>query len=351
VNGEAAAGGRQTVLASDRERWDRALRDIDGHMLQSWSWGAFKSRFGWDVERVAVAADDGVALAQVLFRSRFGASIGYIPRGPALPVAGAVEAEDRLWREIDRAARRRRALAVIVERDQGVPTAGEGSKRFLPGPPHIQPARTVKVELLPDEPLLAQMHQKTRYNIRLAQRRGVTTRIADPTDEAVDDFYTLLQDTAERNAFGTHDLDYYRGFLREFGENAILLFAEIEDRPVAGLIAAAFGDEAIYMYGASSTRDRAHGAGFLIQFEAMRWARDRGCLRYDLWGIPVLDPQTTQVETGDRIAGTTGQDWRGLYEFKTRFGGQIVQYPPTRERRYVPLLASLARRYYSPGAY
>jgi lipid II:glycine glycyltransferase (peptidoglycan interpeptide bridge formation enzyme) len=137
--------------------------------------------------------------------------------------------------------------------------------------------------------------------------------------------------------------------LGEFGDNAVLLFAEIDGRPAAALIAAAFGDEAIYMYGASSTKDRAHGAGFLIQFEAMRWARDRGCRRYDLWGIPAVDPASTQVESGDRIAGTTGQDWRGLYEFKTRFGGKIVQYPPTRERRYLPLLASLARRYYSPG--
>jgi lipid II:glycine glycyltransferase (peptidoglycan interpeptide bridge formation enzyme) len=318
-------------------------------MLQSWSWGAFKSRFGWDVERVMVPTPGGTALAQILFRTRFGVSIGYVPRGPAL--SGEAGDQEEFWAAIDRLARRHRAVAVIVEPDNErvAMQVDTGVRRLHSGPPHIQPARTVKVDLLEDESLLAQMHQKTRYNIRLAQRRGVATRKVQPNDEAMAVFYSLLRDTAQRNSFSTHEPAYYEAFLGEFGDNAVLLFAEIDGRPAAALIAAAFGDEAIYMYGASSTKDRAHGAGFLIQFEAMRWARDRGCRRYDLWGIPAVDPASTQVESGDRIAGTTGQDWRGLYEFKTRFGGKIVQYPPTRERRYLPLLASLARRYYSPG--
>jgi peptidoglycan pentaglycine glycine transferase (the first glycine) len=116
------------------------------------------------------------------------------------------------------------------------------------------------------------------------------------------------------------------------------------------VVAVSFGDEAIYMYGASSTRDRAHGAGFLVQYEAMRWARDRGCKQYDLWGIPAEEPSSTRVDDGDRIAGTSGSDWRGLYEFKTRFGGTIVRYPPPVERRYFPFLASMAHRMYGTGA-
>ncbi|MFN8593942.1 MAG: peptidoglycan bridge formation glycyltransferase FemA/FemB family protein [Thermomicrobiales bacterium] len=340
---------RQTDITRNRAAWDQAVVESGGQLLQSWNWGEFKRRFAWDVARIAVPAAGGAALAQILFRNRYGVCIGYIPRGPIAPENDPFAAT-ALWSEIDRTARRRRALAIIVEAERELPATPPRAVRLVPGPVHIQPARTVKIDLLDDEPLLAQMHQKTRYNIRLAQRRGVTVRRADtPQKYEVDTFYELLRDTSARNTFAIHDLNYYRQFLDVFGDDAALLFAEIEGKPVAGLIVTAFGDEAIYMYGASSTRDRAHGAGFLIQFEAMRWARQRGCRHYDLWGIPAQDPPTTQVDSGDRIAGTAGEDWRGLYEFKTRFGGQIVSYPPTQERQYWPLLASVARRFYATG--
>jgi peptidoglycan pentaglycine glycine transferase (the first glycine) len=329
--------------------WDEAVLENGGHMLQSWRWGELKVRFGWQVERIAAFADGGLAQAQVLFRHKAGVSIGYIPRGPVLP-AGDPSGLARLWPAIDRIARRRRALTVILEPDELLPSELIRQIRLETGPSPIQPSRTVKIELADDDTLLKQMHQKTRYNVRLAQRRGVTARVASPTDSSVARFYELLQDTATRNDFGIHSLDYYREFLRLFEDDAALIFADIEGRPVAAIAIAAFGPEAIYMYGASSTKDRAHGAGFLIQFEAMRWARERGCLRYDLWGIPAQDPQSTKVDNGDRIAGTTGSDWRGLYEFKTRFGGSVVGYPEPLERRLHPVLTTIARRFYRVGA-
>jgi lipid II:glycine glycyltransferase (peptidoglycan interpeptide bridge formation enzyme) len=335
-------------ITTDPAAWNAALLAGGGHLLQSWQWGELKSRFGWAPERVAVATDQGSAMAQILFRHRAGVSVGYIPRGPLLPEhdSGAAIA---LWKEIDRVARQRRALTVIVEHDTALTDDMTRRLRLATGPEAIQPARTVKVRLGSDETLLGQMHQKTRYNVRLAQRRGVSTRVVPVDDEAIDCFYTLMQDTASRNEFDVHSRDYYAAFLRLFADCALLLFAEIEDRPVAAVVATAFGDEAIYMYGASSTRDRAHGAGFLLQYEAMRWARERGCSFYDLWGIQAEDPDSTKVEDGGRIAGTSGSDWRGLYEFKTRFGGEILRYPPPVERMYHPMLAALARRVTSLG--
>ena len=97
------------------------------------------------------------------------------------------------------------------------------------------------------------------------------------------------------------------------------------------------------MYGGSSTEHRAHGAAFRLQFEAMRWARESGCLRYDLWGIPKDDPRSIG-EDGERVARTKGDDWRGLYRFKVGFGGEVITYPPTLERRYRPVAAFLTRR-------
>jgi lipid II:glycine glycyltransferase (peptidoglycan interpeptide bridge formation enzyme) len=211
------------------------------------------------------------------------------------------------------------------------------------GPEHIQPSRTVKLALDEDEAMLGQMHQKTRYSVRLADRRGVAIERSSPASDNIHAFYGLLSDTSQRNAFGIHQESYYEDFLRVFGEDAALMFAVVDGVRAAGLIAAGFGDEAIYMYGGSSTEHRAHGASFRLQFEAMRWGRERGCARYDLWGIPKEDPSSTQ-ERGERVAGTKGDDWRGLYKFKIGFGGEVVAYPPTLERRYQPIAAFLARR-------
>lgn len=334
-------------LTTNPAAWDAEVLGQGGHLLQSWRWGAFKERFGWRVARIAVHGEGGAALAQVLYRSKAGVTIGYIPRGPVVPRDDA-EAYASLWARIDEWARRRRALAVIVE-PNGELEISRAGVILMPGPEPIQPSRTVKTPLSDDEGLLAQMHAKTRYNVRMAMRRGVTCRIADSSDDAMKVFYGLLQDTASRNAFVVHEANYYREFLRLFGEDALLIFAEIDDRIVAGAIAVVFGTEAIYMYGASSTKDRAHGAGFLVQYEAMRWARERGAVRYDMWGIPEYDPESSVAESGDRLASSLGGDWRGIYEFKTRFGGEIVRYPRPLERRYHPLLASLARRFYRPG--
>lgn len=346
-----AAGREQRLdlITADTKAWDSAVIAHGGHLLQSWRWGAFKERFGWEVARIAVPRLRGTTLAQVLFRRKAGVSVGYIPRGPVLP-PGDIDAGAELWARIDEEARRRRALTIVVEPDADLP--GGPAQRLLgaSGMPPVQPSRSVKVELLDDEALIGQMHPKTRYNVRLARRRGVTVRPAEDIDSAIDEFYALLRDTASRNAFVVHAADYYREFLTLFGEDACLMFAESERKRVAGAIAVVFGDEGIYMYGASSTRDRAHGAAFLLQHEVMRWARGRGARRYDLWGIPDYDPESTTSESGDRLATSQGDDRRGLYEFKTRFGGQIVRYPDPLERAYHPFLASLARRFYGPGA-
>jgi lipid II:glycine glycyltransferase (peptidoglycan interpeptide bridge formation enzyme) len=240
-------------------------------------------------------------------------------------------------------------LSIIVEPDRELPDLSGFPIQLVPGPEPIQPSRSVKVDLLDDDALIEQMHPKTRYNVRLARRRGVTVRLTETPYAAIEEFYPMLQDTASRNAFVIHASNYYREFLHLFDDDACLIFAEIDGMPVAGAVAAVFGDEAVYMYGASSTTARAHGAAFLLQHEAMRWARDRGARRYDLWGIPEYDPESSVSESGDRLAGSAGNDRRGLFEFKTRFGGRIVHYPPPLERTYHPLLSALAKRFYSTG--
>lgn len=325
--------------------WNERLAGLDGHLLQSWQWGDFKSQHGWSPERILIEDSAGTAMAQVLYRSQGGASVGYTPRGPVLNGNPEV-----LWNllldEIDARARKHRSILTLIEPNAALGLSGDyRSHRVVAGPGHLQPGRTVKVPLGDDDAILKQMHQKTRYNVRLAQRRGVTIQRHCAEPAAIDQFYELMLDTANRNEFGVHSRAYYADFMQTFGDDAVLLSAQLANGALAAvLMAAKFGSEGIYMYGASSTEHRADGAAFLMQFEAMRWARDHGCQTYDLWGIPERDPASVQTDDPGAIAGTKGDDWRGLYRFKTGFGGDIISYPPVVERRHVPVLPWLARK-------
>lgn len=334
------------VSASESRSWDDGVAECGGRLLQSWRWGEFKSRHGWEVERIRLGHGDRVAFAQILFKRRGPVSFGYIPRGPLLSVDDP-ELLSEVLAEVDRACRERRAIALAIEPERPLPfaNADKSSTSLKPGPPFVQPARTVRVPLLADDALLMQMHQKTRYNIRLAKRRGVTVAVErDPS--SFTDFYRLMEETERRNEYAIHDAAYYQDALDIFGDNAALMLARVEGgAAAAALIAVGFATEAIYLYGASSTEYRSFGPGFGLQFEAMRWARERGHTSYDLWGIPAVDPPSTQTVSGDGVASTKGDDWRGLYEFKVRFGGEIVSYPAPLERTYVPILPTLARRF------
>ena len=302
------------IVTRDSLAWDEALEALDGHLLQTWAWGDFKQEQGWQPERISVGGDSPRAMAQVLFRHKGPVSIGYIPRGPAV-IAGDLEASRLLLDQIDAVARDHRALYVMIETDK--PIAGFTENAFPgidPGPPHLQPGRTVKIPLVDDEPLLAGMHQKTRYSVRLAPRKGVTVDLHTGDDRpALDEFYVMLAETSKRNEFGVHTADYYYSFLKRFPERSVLFIARHDGHPAAGLIAAVFGSDAIYMYGASDTKFRAVGAAFNLQFRAMQWGREHGAKFYDMWGIPEQDPP--KDEHSDHVPATKGDDWRGLYRF------------------------------------
>lgn len=298
-----------------RETWDDAVVDAGGHLLQSWRWGEFKSGHGWDVERVQVRAETGNGFAQVFFRSLGPLSLAYMPRVPV--IQGDV---GQIWPtlrgEIESVARSHRAVSLVVEPDDdAVYSAISSDRTASAGPPHIQPECTVKMLLGTDDSMLADMHHKTRYHIRVAGRRGVEIeRHSNPSVESMQDFYRLLNETSTRNGFAIHEASYYRDLMATLGDRAALFFAIVDRKLAACLIAAEFGDEAVYLFGGSSAKHRAHGASRLIRFEAAKWARDRGCTHYDLWGIP------SQRAKGDD-SRPHDEDLEGLYRFKTGFGG------------------------------
>ncbi len=324
--------------------WDAFVeRRTDGHVLQTSAWATLKSRFGWNAGRVAVL-DSGqvVAGASVLLRRLpLGlATLAYIPKGPLVNWDDAALVS-KLFERMDELCRSRRAFAVKLEPDIEA-TRSElerPSSLVLRPSSSVQPHCTILLDLTKTEDeLLAAMHQKTRYNIRLAARKGVVVR-----EGSVDDlpaFYALTQVTGARDGFGVHSAEYYRAAFELFVPRgwARLLIADVhevglEPEPVAAIMAFAFGSKAWYMYGASGDAHRERMPNHALQWEAIRWSKSQGCATYDLWGVPDEDEATLDAQYLNRSDGL----W-GVYRFKRGFGGRLVRYVGAFDRVYNPLL-------------
>lgn len=303
----------------------------DAHILQTAAWGQLKSDFDWKATNV-VTGNTG---AQILFRKLpLGLSLAYIPRGPVGNDWG------KLWPEVDRICKEKKAIFLKVEPDiweseSDITSGWQPPSGFSLSPHEIQPPRTLSVDLQGNEDqILARMKQKTRYNIRLARRKGVVIR--QTCD--VDVFYQLMQVTGERDAFGVHSKAYYQRAMDLFEPrgNCVMLCAEFEEQPLAALIVFAHGKRSWYFYGASSNEHRHLMPTYLLQWKAMQWAKAQGCSEYDLWGVPDEDQETLEANFLNRR-----DDLWGVYRFKRGFGGDLKRTVPALDRVYNPLLYKL----------
>ncbi|GIV63801.1 MAG: peptidoglycan bridge formation glycyltransferase FemA/FemB family protein [Chloroflexota bacterium] len=322
-----------TVL--DAVQWSNWLeRFPTAHLLQTAEWGEFKAAFGWQPLRLA----DESAAAQVLFRRLpLGLTIAYLPKGPL--------GSDwvNLLRELDEHCRQRRAVFLKVEPDcwEDDPEYSRLRDSFtgwVASRP-VQPRRTVEISLTgSEEDWLSRMKQKTRYNIRLAQRKEVVVERSSD----VDLFYRMMITTGKRDGFGVHSLAYYQRVYDLFAPNGmcVLLVAKYQQVPLAGLMAFAFGQRAWYFYGASSNEERHRMPTYLLQWEAMRWAASRGCTVYDLWGIPDEDEEVLETQFSAREDGL----W-GVYRFKRGFGGKVRRSAGAWDRVYQPLLYTVYQQF------
>jgi peptidoglycan pentaglycine glycine transferase (the first glycine) len=313
------------------DEWETFLTDHEeAHLLQTAAWGTLKASFGWRVARVIT----GKCGAQILLRRVLpGFTIAYIAKGPV------GEGWDELWSEIDSYCRHNRIIFLKVEPDRWIGRDGSNNppSGFYSSAHTIQPPRTLVIDLNGGEDtILGRMKQKTRYNIKLAQKKKVIVR---PSSD-IEGFHRLMQVTGGRDQFGIHSLAYYQRIYELFKplEACELLLAEFEGEPLAALMVFAHGNRAWYLYGASSNEHRERMPTYLLQWEAIRWARTRGCCRYDLWGVPDVDETTLETEFATRSDGL----W-GVYRNKRGFGGVLQRAAGPWDRVYSPL----AYRFYT----
>jgi len=306
-----------------QSEWNAVLAQLPkAHVLQSWEWGEFKSRYGWQPSRLLWLDGTQPCAAALVLSRRIGFNLPqvmYVPKGPALDY-GHIAVLERVLSDLEESARQRRALFIKIDPDVQSDTA-EGEmvvevlrrRGWRASREQIQFRNTILLDLTrsPDE-LLAAMKPKWRYNTRLAARKGVTVRSGTLDDLSL--LYRLYAETALRDGFVIRPQAYYHDAWGTFIEAGLAwpLIAEVEGTPVAMAIIFHFAASAWYMYGASSQFHRDKMPNHLLQWEAMRRAQEHGCTVYDLWGAP------EKFEPSDPL-------W-GVYRFKQGFGGKLVRH-------------------------
>lgn len=317
--------------------WERALGHLPNpHALQSWAWGEFKSRWGWQMMphllTVAENKAEPLAAAMVLKRPlpRTPYCILYAPKGPLFDYTDR-NLRQTVLAELEKLAKRERAIFIKVDPEIAHRYGGlDGTEERL-SPTGMQTLRTLQergwqfsddqiqfrntVEInvqATDDELLSAMKSKTRYNIRLAGRKGITVRQGTPAD------YPMLADmyaqTAERDGFTIRPLDYYLDAWQSFHQAGMgqALIAEYETQPIAAVYLVRYGNRVLYMYGASTNEERNRMPTYLLQWEAIVWAREQGCQIYDFWGAP------NEFVEEDSM-------W-GVWRFKRGFAGQVMYH-------------------------
>jgi len=338
---------RSVTSQASRQQWDELVADLGGQPFQSWAWGELKSHFGWHPYRIT--GGDGRAAAQVLIRPYRGLAVAYVPRGPVF--SGDASVDERLVNDAIQLAHSKRAAFLRLEPDvlesDGAANALRDSMRrlgFKTSDRTLQPHSTIRLDLSPSEDeLMASFSKGHRADIRRAERDGVVVRVGAPEADS-EVLHQMLIATNARKSFGFHSAAYYRRLLNAFGDAARIQVAEIDGKPIGASLILAFGRHGTYLAAGSNAAGLEHRAAHLLQWHAIRWAKERGALTWDLWGIAdargryELAAAAKSMDDADlaKLEAAAKRDpLDGVYRFKKGWGGQVVRTVPAFDRVFI----------------
>jgi peptidoglycan pentaglycine glycine transferase (the first glycine) len=303
----------------DKAKWDEfLLASRSGSFMQSWEWGELQASFGLPIWRLVVEDDSNfMGIAFVLLREvSFGRCWLYMPHGPVF------NNDPKVWRLLNDKVREigseKKAIFLrcdpLLETDNGSDTLLTQSG-WQKSEREVQPKHTLLLDLdKPEEDLLSAMHKKTRYNIRLAKKKGVEINLKSG-EEGIDAFLKLTEDVEGRGSFRYHPKKYYQAMQEVLGPKDMLhcAVAKTGNEVLAAHLLVNFGEVVTYTHGASSSSKREMMAPHLLQWESIKWAKNNGYTKYDFFGV---------AENGS----TSDHPWAGITRFKTGFGGKRVDY-------------------------
>lgn len=323
------------LAVTERVQWNQALSALPSpHVLQSWEWGEVKKSQNWTpLGLLWLKGGSPVAAALVLRRPLPHTPWGvmYVPKGPSLDYTKTLLVHTVLG-DLERYARRQRAIFCKIDPDVDLPAVEQvlAQRGWRYAAEQIQFRNTALIDLtLPEDALLEAMKSKTRYNVRLAERKQVTIHHGTPADIPL--FYEMYAETGARDGFLTRPLAYYRDAWQMFMQAGLaeMLLAAVGSEVVAGLILFRLGQTAWYMYGASTSRHRDKMPNYALQWHAIQWAKAAGCTTYDLWGAP------NKLDESDPL-------W-GVWRFKEGLGARFAPHIGAHDYVASPLLYWLYR--------
>jgi len=277
--------------------------------VQSWEWGEFQERLKNKIIRLGVEEKEQLLCAATLTKKTLpmGKSYFYCPRGPIIISDLRFKILDLLFKEVGKIAKKENAIFSRFEPRNELQITNY--KLQITKTIDVQPAKTLILDLTKNEnKLLAEMRQKTRYNIRLAEKKGVKIIEADGASSDFEEFWRLMAETKERDEFRLHNKEYYRKMLEV--DFIKLFLAEYKGEIIAGNIISFFGDTVTYIHGASGNKFRNVMAPYLLQWRAIKKAKKSGYKNYDFYGIDE-------------------NKWPGVTRFKKGFSGEEIKYPGT----------------------
>ena len=287
------------------EAWDKKVIDLGGSILQAWAWGEFQQALGQKIYRFS--GSDYLCLAFEIALPA-GKKYLYCPRGPV----GKVEAALADLRKFES------DHSIIFSRIEPIQAVS------LPkAVKDMQPLHNWVLDLeKTEEELLIGMKPKTRYNINLAQRKGVVVREGTKADLIM--AWKLFLETAGRNGYKLHAQNYYLQMWEHLSPKFLkILIAEYKGEPLAAIFVSRFGETATFLHGGSSSKMKEAQASYLLHWEAIRLAKNSGLKLYDFGGIAGSSDQT--------------QAWAGITRFKKGFGGLEVMFPGAFDLIFSPI--------------
>jgi len=329
----------------EKERYNKfVVSHNKGHFLQLWEWGQIKKYTGWE-PLYLVLEENGEIRGTLLILKRklpipgLTKSIFYSPRGPVINIEDE-ESCQRLFEGARKVAQENGAIFLKIDPDIRKENHSFrhilsqcGFKKNETGQNFegVQPNFVYQLDITPSEiNILNNMHSKTRYNIRLAKRKGVIVRLAEDKDD-LRSFYQVLIETAQRDKFLVRNFEYFEQIWDYMiGEYAQVFLAEYEGQIIAGTLALKTGQKAWYLYGASSNNYRNVMPNYFLQWEMIRWAKKNSCSIYDFRGV-----------SGDM---DENNPLYGLYRFKKGFNGELVEFIGEWDKVYSALFYFLWNR-------
>ena len=309
------AAAVRMAIPPDQKNWNAGV----SHPLQSWEWGEFRKSMGIDVVRV----NNWQLTFHKIPYSPW--TIGYFPKGPA-PTKQMIDSLADLGKQ---------KKAIFIQLEPNVHTLSTVhfplSTSFRPSHHPLFAKYTFVLDLTKsEEELLAAMHPKTRYNIRVAQKHGVVIK-EDNSDHAFKEYLRLSEETTVRQGFFAHNRTYHEHMWQSLHKAGIatLWTATLKGKTLAAWIIFAFGDTIYYPYGASIRYQSNVMAPNLLLWEIARWGKQQGYKKFDLWGAMGPPP----------AGGPDEHDpWYGFHRFKAGYNPALIEFAGSYDLIISPLL-------------